>query len=145
MTIWAIAMLVGGGLFAGAVANFAWSRVPIWRSMPPKHFITDFDKSIAVADKLQPAVLVVAIAGTIGFALTSNSSARVLSLLAMAGFVITLILSLTIMVPLQRRIIRLGPEASTLEAMTTKWFKGHLGRFVLSVLSFVLAAWSAAV
>ena len=143
MNIWAFVMLIGGGLFAGAVANFAWSRVPIWRAMPRAEFVTDFDKSIAVADKVQPALVVVAIVGAVGYALTSESTARGLAASAAVGFGITLVASLAILVPLQRRIIRFGAESDIIEGMRVKWFRGHLGRSVLSVTSFVLAAASA--
>ncbi len=39
MSIWAIIMMGTGGLFAGGAANFVWSRVPIWRTMPTAAFI----------------------------------------------------------------------------------------------------------
>jgi hypothetical protein len=144
MNTWAVVMLVGGGLFAGAVANFAWSRVPIWRAMPRAQFVADFDKSIAVADKVQPALLGVTIVGAVGYALTSDSTARGLAISAAVGFAITLVASLAILVPLQRRIIALGGQSETIEEMRAQWFRGHLGRSMLSVISFVLAA-SAAV
>ena len=145
MNIWAIVMLVGGGLFAGAVANFAWSRVPIWRALPRALFLADFDKSIAVADKVQPALLVVTIIGAVGYAFTTDSTARVLAISAAVGFIVTLLASLAILVPLQRRIIALGPESQSVDGMRLQWFRGHLGRTVLSVVSFILAASSTVV
>ena len=145
MNIWTILMLVTGGLFAGAVANVAWSRVPIWRGMPPAQFMTDFDKSIAVADKVQPSLLLVTIVGSVGFALTADSTARLLAFSAAAGFTVTMLASLAILVPLQRRIIALGPDSQSLEAMRLQWFRGHLGRSLLSTISFVLAASAAVV
>ena len=143
MNIWAILMLVAGGLFAGAVANFAWSRVPIWRAMPRAQFVTDFDKTIAVADKVQPALLSVTIAGAIGFALTTDSTARVLAIGTAAGFTATMLASLAILVPLQRRIIALGPESESVEQMRLQWFRGHVGRAVLSVICLIAAATAA--
>lgn len=143
MNTWAIVMLVAGGLFAGAVANFAWSRVPIWRKMPRAQFVSDFDRSIAVADKVQPALLSVTIVAALGFALTSESTARVLAILATAGFAVTMLASLAILVPLQRRIIALGAASEAVEGMRVQWFRDHLGRSVLSVVSLVLAASSA--
>jgi hypothetical protein len=144
MNIWAIVMLVTGGLFSGAVANFAWSRVPIWRAMPRAQFVTDFGKSIAVADKVQPALLSITIVGSVGFALTTDSTARVLAIGTAAGFSVILLASLAILVPLQRRIIAVGAESESIEAMRLRWFRGHVGRAVLSVLSLVLAATAAA-
>jgi anthrone oxygenase-like protein len=144
MDVWAIVMLVAGGLFAGAVVNFAWSRLPIWRTMPPTDFVKDFDRTIAVADKVQPALLAVTIVGAIGFALSSNSTSRILAIAAAAGFVVTMVASLAILVPLQRKIIALGGESEAIEAMRSRWFQGHLGRSVLSVISLVLAASSVA-
>lgn len=143
MNIWAIVMLVTGGLFAGAVANFAWSRVPIWRALPREEFVSDFDKSIAIADKVQPALLLLAIVGSLGYAITTDSTARVLAISAAIGFAITMVASLAILVPLQRRIIALGPESQSIESMRLQWFRGHLGRSLLSVISFLLAALAA--
>jgi protein-L-isoaspartate O-methyltransferase len=140
MNVWAILMLVMGGLFAGAVANFAWSRVPIWRAMPRAQFVTDFAKSIAVADKVQPALLSLTIVGAVSFALTTDSTARLLAIGTAAGFTVTMLASLAILVPLQRRIIALGAESESIEAMRLQWFRGHVGRAVLSVVSLVLAA-----
>ena len=136
-------MVLAGGLFAGAVVNFAWDRLPIWRRMPLAQFIGDFEQTIDIADKVQPAVLVVSIIAAGLFAISTDGLARVLALVAAAGFLAVLVASLAILVPLQRRIIRSQDEPHELEAMRGRWFQGHLGRSVLSVASFVAAAASA--
>ena len=140
MNVWAVVMLVFGGLFAGAVVNFAWSRVPIWRAMPRAQFLTDFAKSITVADKVQPALLAVTIVAAVGFAFTTESTARILALSAAVGFAVTMLASLAVLVPLQRRIIALGAESESVDTMQLTWFRGHIGRSVVSTISLVLAA-----
>ena len=132
-------MLVAGGLFAGGSATFAWSRVPIWRRMPLSTFVTDFEQTIRWTDKVQPALLVVAAISAVGFSVTADDSARVVSALGAGGFVLVLLASLAVLVPLQRRIIAM-PVARTgdIEAMRLRWFSGNLGRSVLSVASFAL-------
>jgi hypothetical protein len=62
MTVWGALMVVAGGLFAGGSATFAWSRVSIWRTMPPPAFVDDFAQTIQGTDKVQPDLLVIAIA-----------------------------------------------------------------------------------
>jgi anthrone oxygenase-like protein len=146
MEVLAALMLVAGGLFAGGAATFAWSRVPIWRRMGLPEFVTDFDQTIRWTDKVQPALLVVAVVSAAGFSITADGAARLLAALGAAGFTVVLLASLAVLVPLQRRIISTPQsEAGNLEAMRLRWFSGNLGRSVLSVISFVLVAVAAVV
>ena len=138
MDVWAALMLSSGGVFAGGAASFSWSRVPIWRTMEPGSFRNDFSATIRRTDKVQPALLVVAILSTIAFAVAADGSATGFAWAGAAGFIVTLVASVTVLVPLQRQIIRVGPaQRSDLEAMRVRWFQGHLGRSVLSMASFV--------
>jgi hypothetical protein len=137
--IWAALMLVAGGLFAGGAATFAWSRVPIWRRMAVRQFLGDFEATIRWTDKVQPALLLVGTAAAVAFAITGEGAARVFVAVGAAGFVIVLIASLAVLVPVQRRIIATSPaEADAVEAMRMRRFSGNLGRSVLAVTSFVL-------
>ena len=121
MSLWASLMLIGGGLFAGGAATFAWSRVPIWRRMPAQKFIDDFGETLRRTDKVQPALLVAAIVSAAGFALAADVSARVLALVGAAGFVATLAASLAFLVPLQRRIFATPPaESKTIDEMRAR-------------------------
>ena len=141
MSAWASLMLIAGGLFAGGAATFAWSRVPIWRRMPVHEFIGDFEQTLRRTDKVQPALLVAAIASAVGFALASDGSARVLALVGGAAFVATLATSIMILVPLQRRIVATSPaEAKAIYEMRARWFRGHLGRSMFATASFVAVA-----
>jgi hypothetical protein len=144
--VWASLMLVAGGLFAGGAATFAWSRVPIWRRMPLPEFVSDFDQTIRRTDKVQPALLLVAAVSAIAFAVTTNGAARVFSAAGAGGFVVVLLASLAVLVPLQRRIVAapLGRGAEV-DAMRRRWFSGNLGRSLLSVASFALVAVAATV
>ena len=141
MSTWASLMLIAGGLFAGGAATFAWSRVPIWRRMPVQGFSGDFEETLRRTDKVQPALLVAAIVSAAGFALSADGLARVLALVGAAGFIVTLTASLAFLVPLQRRIIATPPaEAGAIDKMRARWFRGHLGRSMLAVASFVAVA-----
>ena len=141
MSAWASPMLIAGGLFAGGAATFAWSRVPIWRRMPVQGFSGDFEETLRRTDKVQPALLVAAIVSAAGFALSADGLARVLALVGAAGFIVTLAASLAFLVPLQRRIIATPPaEAGAIDKMRARWFRGHLGRSMLAVASFVAVA-----
>lgn len=145
MEVWAALMLVAGGLFAGGAATFSWSRVPLWRTMPIRQFGEDFGATIHRTDKVQPALLVLAIASSIGFAVSADGSPRLLASLGAAGLLITLVASVTILVPLQRRIVSAATaETRTVEEMRRRWFRGHHGRSVLATAAFVLLAVAAA-
>jgi hypothetical protein len=137
MDVWAALMLISGGAFAGGAASFSWSRVPIWRAMEPRSFRDDFSATISRTDKVQPALLVVAILSTIAFAVAADSSASGFAWIGAAGFIVTLGASVAVLVPLQRRIIvDGGARRPDFEAMRARWFRGHLGRSVLSMASF---------
>ena len=140
MNLWAALMLAAGGLFAGGAATFAWSRVPIWRRMAAAPFVTDFGQTIRWTDKVQPALLVGAIIGTIGYALGAGGMVRIIAGLAAVGFAAVLLASVAVMVPLQRRIIATPvSDSSAIEAMRLRWFSGNLGRSVLATASFLVA------
>ena len=138
MDVTAALMLVSAGAFAGGAVSFSWSRVPIWRAMELGSFRDDFAATIRRTDKVQPALLVVAILSTIAFAVAADSSATGFAWMAAAGFIVTLVASVAILMPLQRQIIRGGiAQRSDVEAMRARWFQGHLGRSVVSMASFV--------
>jgi Domain of unknown function (DUF1772) len=144
--IWAAIMLIAGGLFAGGAATFTWSRVPIWRGMPVGQFVPDFDETIRRTDAVQPALALVAAVSGIAYALTADGWARLLAALGSAGFIVVLLASVAVMVPLQRRIIATPiADAENVEAMRLRWFSGNLGRSLLAVASFALAAIAAVV
>lgn len=137
MTVWALLLLIAGGLFAGSVMAFAWDRVSAWRAMPMQQFMTDFDHTINMADKIQPALLLVATVAGAGFAGSASGASQILA----AGFVVVLLASFGVLVPLQRRILRSSQEEpAAIDEMRQRWFQGALGRTVVSVVSFVLTA-----
>ncbi len=137
MDVWAVLMLVSAGAFAGGAATFSWSRVPIWRSMEPRRFRDDFSATITRTDKVQPALLVLAILSAIAFAIGAENSASALAWIGAAGFIATPSASVAVLVPLQRRIIvDAGAQRPDFEAMRARWFQGHLSRSVLSMASF---------
>ena len=138
MDAWAVLMLVAGGMFAGGAATFSWSRVPRWRAMPIADFGEDFAWTIRRTDKVQPALLVVAIASSIGFGVAAEGSAAALGLVGAAGLVVTLAASLAVLLPLQRRIVAVTPvQDSAVDEMRHRWFRGQHGRAVVSAASFV--------
>jgi len=144
--VWAAVMLATGGMFAGGGASFAWSRVPIWRRMPLPQFRTDFEQTLDWTDKVQPAFLVVAIISAAGYAVTTDGVSRLLAIVAAVGFVATLAGSVGYMVPLQRKIIGTdADQVDAIEEMRMRWFRGNLGRSILSIAAFLLAVVAATI
>jgi hypothetical protein len=137
MNGWTLVMVAASGTFAaGTVA--AASRIPAWRRMTPATFVPDFARTIAVADKFQPALLLIALFGTVVYATGVEAPARAAAVAATVGFVGVLAASGAILVPLQRRILRFEGSGDAIEGMRERWFRGHLGRSALSVLSLAL-------
>jgi hypothetical protein len=139
--LWTIAMLISGGLFAGGVVLIAWERVPAWRTADLADFRTAFAHTLRRVDRLQPTLVVVCLISTIGFAIRSSGAARILAVLAAAGFLVVAAGSGAWLVPIQRRLVAPGSEQSPAETdrLRTQWLRGHLIRTIVALVSFILA------
>jgi Domain of unknown function (DUF1772) len=138
---WAVPMLTSGGLYVGGVTAIARERVPAWRASDPVDFRTGFAHTLGRMDPLQPALLVVCLSSTIGFASSTGGAARTLAVLAAGGLLVVLIGSVTVLVPIQRRLVTAGspPPPADLEALRARWLAGHLVRTAVALTCFVLA------
>jgi Domain of unknown function (DUF1772) len=99
---------------------------------------TDFARDIARADRVQPALAIVALACTVGVAFGLDGASRALAIVAAVGYAVSVAGSTTLLVPLQRRIID-DPAANT-AASLSRWNRGHRVRTALGLASFVLVA-----
>ena len=138
---WAVAMLLSGGLFVGDVAVIAWERVPAWRATDLVDFRTGFAHTLRRVDRLQPALLVVCLGSTIGFASSAGGAARTLAALAAGGLLVVLVGSVAWLVPIQRRLVSSGsaPPPADVEAWRAQWLGGHLVRTAVALACFALA------
>jgi anthrone oxygenase-like protein len=138
---WAVPMLTSGGLFVGGVISIAWERVPAWRATDFLDFRTGFAHTLRRVDRIQPALLVVCLLSTIGFAVNAGGAARTLAVLAAGGFLVVLVGSAALLVPIQRRLVASGPEAPSVDLveLRTRWLRGHLVRTAVALGFFVLA------
>jgi hypothetical protein len=139
---WAIAMLLSGALFAGGVVSIAWERLPAWKASDPVEFRAAFAYTLRRVDRLQPALAMVGLLSTIGFAVSADGAARTLAGLAAAGFGVILAGSVAWLVPLQRRLLAPAPEEPHVDtaALRRQWFRGHQIRATVALLSFTLSA-----
>jgi hypothetical protein len=130
-------MLLSGGLFAGGVSSIAWEPIPAWRATDLSQFRAGFAHTLRRVDRLQPALLVVCVGSTIGFASSAGGAARTLAALAAGGLLLVLVGSVAVLVPIQRRLVACGPAppAATLE-------RCELGGLAVT-LSAPQARWSA--
>jgi Domain of unknown function (DUF1772) len=137
----AIPMLIAGGLFAGGVLSIAWERVPVWGEADLRDFRIAFAQTLRRVDRVQPALLVVCLVSTIGFALTASGAARTFAVIAASGFLIVLVGSGVWLVPIQRRLVVSGPEPPLpeLERLRARWLRGHLIRTALALVALTLA------
>jgi hypothetical protein len=138
---WAVPMLLSGGLFVGGLVSIAWERVPAWRASDLRAFRTGFAHTLRRVDRLQPALLVVCLGSTIGFAGSADAAARTLAALAAGGLGAVLVGSVAVLVPIQRRLVAPGsaPPSAAAEVLRARWLGGHLVRTAVALACFVLA------
>lgn len=144
--VWATAMVVSGGLFAGGVTFIAWERIPAWQRATILEFRSGFAQTLRQVDRLQPALLSICLVSTIGFAAAATGAARTLAVIAAAGFVLILAGSVAWLIPIQRTLTS-GSDlpASVVDGLRKRWFRGHLARAVVGVALFVVAVVAAVV
>lgn len=130
------AMLWAFGLFAGTVLAVAIIYAATWRDLPAQPFVADFRRVIKRVDLIQPILLLISLAGTASYALSASGAGRALAFLASGGQVLTLVLSVAVLVPLQNRIIASRASDDELGTMRRAWLRGHLGRTALVVAAF---------
>jgi Anthrone oxygenase len=141
MSEWfAIPMLFAGGLFAGGVTLIALERIPAWRAAELSEFLPGFAHTLRRVDRVQPALLVLCLVSTIGFALGAEGTARTSALLASACFLTVLAGSVAWLVPIQRRLVS-GTEQQPprLEDLRSQWLRGHWIRTVVALIALSLA------
>jgi hypothetical protein len=110
-----------------------------------RDFRTAFAHTLRRVDRLQPALLVICLVSTIGFALSAAGTARTLAELAVAGFLIILVGSAAWLIPIQRRLVASGAERPPeLERLRAEWLRGHLIRTFAALASLTLAVLAAA-
>jgi hypothetical protein len=138
---WAVPMLISAGLFVGGVISIAWERVPAWRATDLVDFRTGFEHTLRRVDRLQPALLVLCLGSTIGFASSAGGAARTLAALAAGGFLVVLVGSAALLVPIQRRLVRSGsaPSSEDVAELRARWLLGHLVRAAVALGCFALA------
>jgi hypothetical protein len=136
---WATVMVVSGGLFAGGVTSIAVERVPAWRRAELREFRSAFAHTLSRVDRLQPALLAISVASSIGYAVGAAGSARALAMLATAGFLLILVGSVAWLVPIQRRLTSESELANAdVGELRSRWLRGHLVRTIGAVLLFTL-------
>jgi ABC-type nitrate/sulfonate/bicarbonate transport system permease component len=131
-----IVMLVSGALFVAGVVPIAWERAPAWRAADYATLRADFAHTLRRMDRLQPALLLLSIVSTIGFAISASTLAG----LAAACFFAVLVGSSAGLVPIQRRLVdpTLDLSAADVERLRTRWLGRHLIRTVVALAAFVL-------
>lgn len=138
---WAVPMLISGGLLVGGLVAIAWERIPAWRASNLLDFQTGFAHTLRRMDRLQPALLVVCLGSTIGFASSAGGAARTLAALAGGGLLVVLVGSVALLVPTQRRLVASGPAPppAAAEVLRARWLGGHLVRTAVALGCFALA------
>jgi hypothetical protein len=137
---WAILMLIGGALFVAGVVPIAWERAPVWRAADDATFRVEFAHTLRRMDRLQPALLLVCLVSSVGFAVSVSGAARTLAALAASCFLAVLVGSAAGLVPIQRRLVDPGSDlsAADVERLRMRWLRGHLIRTLAALVAFVL-------
>jgi Anthrone oxygenase len=137
---WSIVTLISGAPFAAGVLPIAWERAPAWRAADSARFRVEFAHTLRRVDRLQPALLLVCLVSSVGFAVSTGGTARALAGLAASCFLAVLVGSGAGLVPIQRRLVDPGSELSPadVERLWTRWLGGHVIRTVVALVAFVL-------
>jgi hypothetical protein len=142
-----ILMLITGALFVSSVFSIAWERAPVWRAEEIAPFRVDFAHTVRRVDRLQPPLLLVTLALSIGFAISASGTASVFAGVAALCLGAILVVSTTRLVPIQNRIS--DPESdlsgAEVERLRTRWLSGHLIRTAFALVAFVLLVVAAVV
>ena len=109
---WSIVMLISGALFAAGVVPIAWERAPAWRAADHGTFRVEFAHTLRRMDRVQPALLLLCLVSSVGFALSASGTARTLAGLAASCFAVVLVGSGAGLVPIQRRLVDPGSDLS---------------------------------
>jgi Domain of unknown function (DUF1772) len=133
-------MLISAGLFVAGVVPIAWERAHSWRAADGARFRIEFAYTLQRMDRLQPALLLICLISSVGFAVSAGGAARMLAGLAASCFVAVLIGSGAGLVPIQRRLVDPGSGLTTadVERLRTRWLSGHLIRTAVALLAFAL-------
>ena len=138
--LWAVAMLVSGGLFAGGVTLIAWERLPAWREADLAEFQTTFAHTLRRVDSVQPALAVICLIATVGYSLSAADDARALAATAAIGLSTVLVGSGAWLVPIQRRVMTAPSQRSSdVRSLRATWIRGHLIRTTIALVAFALA------
>ena len=139
-----IVMVISGALFAAGVVPIAWERAPAWRAAGYAQFRDELAYTLRRVDQLQPALLFVCLASTVGFIISASGTAAVLAAIAAGLLLSVLIGSGTVLVPVQRRLTTRGLELADadVERLRSRWLAGHLVRttVTLTVLCLLVIA-----
>jgi hypothetical protein len=135
-----IVMLISAALFVAGVVPIAWERAPAWRAADYPRFRVEFAHTLRRMDRLQPALLLVCLVSSVGFAVSASGTARTLAGLAASCFVAVLVGSGAGLVPIQRRLVDPRPDlsAADVERLRTRWLRRHLIRTLVALIAFVL-------
>ena len=91
-------------------------------------------------DRLQPALLLICLASTIGFAVTYAGERARLRWSAAAGFLLILVGSVVVADPDPADgHVRLALPADDVDGLRARWLRGHLIRTLAAVVLFILA------
>ncbi|MBV8263228.1 MAG: DUF1772 domain-containing protein [Candidatus Eremiobacteraeota bacterium] len=138
--MWGIVMLVSGALFISGLFPIAWERAPAWRAANEAAFRAEFAHTLRRVDRLQPALLLICLVSSIGFAISVSGTPRILAGVAAVCIVAVLVGSGVRQVPIQRRLADLRLDLSTTDVQRPRasWLGGHMVRTVITLLAFVL-------
>ena len=130
-------VIIVSGVFAVGTIAAAW-RSRSWLRMDLTDFKVDFARTIVVADKVQPALAVIAIGAIAAYVLRSSEGE---GFAIGAGLILlsTILVSLAILVPLQQRIINKSESNAVTDGLRSRWIRGHAIRTGAAVAAFCLA------
>jgi hypothetical protein len=121
------------------VLPIAWDRAPAWRAADTAGFRADFAHTLRRMDQLQPALSVLCLVSSVGFALSASGTRRALAAVSAACFVAVSSGSGLVSFPFSAA---LSIPTRTYQPQTSsdsgRAGCGHLLRTIVALVAFVL-------
>lgn len=132
-------MVVPAAIWAGIIVFVAVERTNLWARMPVEQFVVDFRRSVNRADPLQPILAILAVIGSVAFAISAGGTASIFAWVGAALIAAVIVFSIALPERINSKFRRRAegeapPQAENLRA---QWRTLHLVRTVPTVAALI--------
>jgi Domain of unknown function (DUF1772) len=135
-------MLVGTGLWAGAIMGIAVDRCSIWPRMSLEEYVVDFRRHLRRMDPLMPILGVIGMVGSILLAVKTTGGTAGWAVGAAVLIGVVILGSVTIAEPInfQFRRLPMGTAPKSAERLLRNWRRFHRVRCAVAIAATISTA-----